>query len=248
MSGGPLTARVVAYLVSLGALACNSSSSSGGPVIAASADIGPEGGSLVASDGTRIDIPGGALASAVTLTLEVASDEALPSSGTFAGTPYALQPEWIQFAQPVSVTLTVNPSQLPAGASLEGVLVLTAATGDGGYLALPSTMADATHVTARTTHFSTGGSAIAACPAQCSTSNDPAGPVLQCSTTCIGHTYSLSCAGPPGSEPCTCVTDGVVTAVSDIDAGDLGTIQGAYTTTCDYPSTSWVGVADAGPD
>jgi hypothetical protein len=248
MSGrGPAT-RVCAILAAAGSFACNSSSS-GGPVVVATAEIGPEGGSLVASDGTRVDIPGGALGTPVTLTLELASDAPLPSGGTFVGAPYALQPEWIQFAQPVFVTLTVDPSQLPAGSSLDGVLVLTAAAGDdGGYLALPSTMADATHVTARTTHFSIGGSAVAGCPVQCATSEDPAGPILQCSTTCVGHTYSLSCAGPPGSEPCTCATDGVVTAVGDVDAGDLGTIEGAYTASCDFPSTSWAGVGDAGPD
>jgi len=172
-----------------------------------------------------------------------------PPDATLVGTAYSLEPAWLQFAEPVSVTLTVDPARLPAGSSLDGVLVLTTAA-DAGVLALPSTMADATHVRATTTHFATGASALAGCPVQCSSTEQDAGPLLQCSTTCVGHAYSLSCAGPPGSEPCTCATDGVVTAVSAIDAGVVGALQSVYLASCDFPSTSWAGPgnSNAGDD
>jgi hypothetical protein len=244
--------ELLALLVSTGSLACNSSPSPAAPTVAATADIGPEGGSLVAADGTRIDVPGGALGAMVTLTLELAPGATAPSDGNFVGTPYALEPDWLQFAAPISVTLTVDPSQVPGGSSPGAVLVLIAEADAGGYLAVPGTATDATHVVAHTTHFSTGGAAVASCPVQCGTTTEPAGPLLQCSTTCVGHMYTLACAGPPGSELCSCIVDGVVAAVGDLDAGGLDAAEAIYATSCNFPATSWTGSlagpADAGSD
>jgi len=214
-------------------MACHSTSGEG--LSSVSAQIGPEGGTLVASDGTRVDVPGGAVPATVTLTLQPATGAPAPSGAVFASTPWSLQPEWLEFAQPITVTFPVDPSRLDAGP-----VVLTTARSAIGYLALAASAVDATHVAARSTRFATGAVASADCPASCTAGTDPVGQTLRCSTTCAGHEYLLSCSGPASDEAsCTCAVDGVVTSAMRVDTGDGGAGESIYGGSCDFPSSSW---------
>lgn len=222
-------------VVSSAALACQSSSSGGLSSVAA--EIGPEGGTLTASDGTRVDVPGGALPAPAMLTLEPAAGSQPPAGATFVSSPWTLQPDWLQFAQPITVTFPVDVSALDGGA-----IVLTTAPSTSGYLALAATAVDATHLAARSTHFATGAAASASCPASCTTGVDAVGQTLRCSAACVGHSYVLSCSGPVGfAASCTCAVDGVVASAMAVDTGDGGAGEGIYTTQCGFPSSSWTG-------
>ena len=220
-------------VVSGAAIACQSTSSGG--LAGVSAEIGPEGGTLVASDGTRVDVPGGALPATVTLTLQPAWGAPAPSGAAFVSSPWTLEPEWLEFAQPITVTFPVDRAQLDAGP-----VVLTTAHATDGYVALAASAVDATHVAARSTHFATGAVASTGCPATCTTGADPVGQTLRCSATCAGHRYLLSCSGP-SSEPssCTCAIDGVVTSAMRVDTGDGGAGESIYSASCDFPSSAW---------
>jgi hypothetical protein len=227
--------RLLAVL-SGAAIACQSSSSGGG-LSSVSAQIGPEGGTLVASDGTRVDVPGGALPAVATLTLQPASGAQAPAGATFVSSPWTLQPDWLQFAQPITVTFPVDGASLDAGA-----IVLTTAPSTTGYLALAAVPVDATHVAAHATHFATGAAASASCPASCTAGADPVGQKLRCTSTCAGHSYVLSCSGPAGvASSCTCSVDGVVASAMKVDTGDGGAGTSIYTAQCGFPSSSWTG-------
>ncbi len=230
---------------SLGVVACQSSSS-GGAAPSISAAIGPEGGSLVASDGTRVDVPAGALPATATLTLRAASGVAAPAGGAFASTPWTLEPDWLQFAEPITVTFPIEPGRLDGGA-----IVASTAQGVSGYLAFAATRVDGSHVAARTTHFATGGPVEATCPAICTGSVTGGETSLRCATTCLGHAYLLSCAGPPESTPCTCSVDGVVTGAARLDTRDGGAAP-IYLSFCELPASSLMTTVstagDAGAD
>jgi hypothetical protein len=218
------------------AIGCQSSSSGGGAVPSAvSARIGPEGGTLVATDGTRVDVPAGALPAVVTLTLQPAPGTQAPAGATFVSSPWTLQPDWLQFAKAITVTFEVDTASLDAGA-----IVLTTAPSASGYLALAASPVDATHVAARSNHFATGAAASADCPASCVAGSDPVGQTVRCSATCAGHAYLLSCSGPAGaSSSCTCSVDGAVAATFGVNLGDAGTGTSIYGAECGFPSTSF---------
>jgi hypothetical protein len=171
------------------------------------------------------------------LTLQPATGAQPPAGATFVSSPWTLEPDWLQFAQPITVTFPVDRTALDAGA-----IVLTTAPSISGYLALAATSVDATHVTARSTHFATGAAAAASCPASCTTDVDPVGQTVLCSTTCEGHSYVLSCSGPVGAAAsCSCIVDGVVASAMALDTGDGGAGEELYTTQCGFPSSSWTG-------
>jgi hypothetical protein len=59
--------------------------------------------------------------------------------------------------KPVTVTLAYDPSKLPSGLSPSSLVIYTAPDGSSTYSPLPSSVADGTHISATTTHFSTDG-------------------------------------------------------------------------------------------
>jgi hypothetical protein len=52
------------------------------------------------------------------------------------------------------VTVAYDPEQLPAGDSASDVVIMTAPVGSAAFAELPTTISDATHVSATTLHFS----------------------------------------------------------------------------------------------
>lgn len=119
-----------------------------GPIV--SAVIGSGGGSVASDDGIlAVDIPVGALASNVTITLQPVSNTA---PGGFSSS-YRLGPEGQTFAKPVTLKFTF-PSDVIDGADTTSVTIASQQP-DGTWLPV-STTRDATTrtLTASTTHFS----------------------------------------------------------------------------------------------
>jgi len=97
----------------------------------ASASIGPAGGAIGLPDGTRLDVPPGALVGPVTLSVrEVSPTGALPPNGVFAGKVYEFSPSGQTFAVPVIMTFPYDPSILPPGLSDEHIAIYVE-LGDG---------------------------------------------------------------------------------------------------------------------
>jgi hypothetical protein len=118
----------------------------------ATMEVGPAGGQ-VSAGAASVSIPAGTLTSTVSITVTSTSAPA-PADATTVGTPYLFGPEGTQFAQPVTVTLAFSSGLLPAGTTGSDVVIYTAPLGGTSYTALPTTLADASHVQAPTTHFS----------------------------------------------------------------------------------------------
>ena len=82
------------------------------------AGIGAAGGALSVSDGSGVDVPAHALKATEEITIE---ETTLPSSQlsdtlTPVGTAYAFGPDNVTFAEPVTVTLSID-AKTPAGSA-----------------------------------------------------------------------------------------------------------------------------------
>jgi hypothetical protein len=122
----------------------------------ASAVIGPQGGAVSSRDGAEVKIPAGALASLQNIRLTKLTSAPPGTKSRPVGGAYRLDPDGTFFAQPVTVTLAIDASLLPAGKTASDVVVYTAPSGssESEYQALPTRVVDKTHVAATTTHFS----------------------------------------------------------------------------------------------
>lgn len=114
--------------------------------------VPPTGGTVIAANGkVHIDFPAGALSTSTAITVTPSVNPPLASL-LVRGATYDLGPSG-SFGQPVTISMTYDPSQLPVGTneSLIGLYVLNGATWQqlsGNYVDV------ATHtVTASTTHF-----------------------------------------------------------------------------------------------
>jgi len=138
--------------------------------------IGPSGGTLSASDGTAIDVPAGALKSVEEVTLEETTVSTSATAGVLepVGTAYEIGPDSVTFAAPVTVTVTVDPSQLAArGDMMSDVWVFWTVPGQDGWSSGPGAVKDATHVTLATSQM---GTYVAGIPLAQSISCGPAEP------------------------------------------------------------------------
>ncbi len=142
--------------------ACSGGSSSAvdGATVAADSStpspIGAEGGTVSTPEGHGVSVPAGAVSTAVDITVAEAPSAAAPpaKSGTVVGPVVAFGPEGQQFTSPVTVTVTFDPAKLPAGKTAANVVIFTAPAGSTAYTSLTTTMVDATHVSAKVSHFS----------------------------------------------------------------------------------------------
>jgi hypothetical protein len=112
------------------------------------------GGTVAVSDGTSVSVPPGSLGQDTPITVAPEPDMVTVSGATPVGMVYRFGPEGTQFATPATVTLTFDPSLLPAGLSPADIVVMTAPVGSSHFEALTTTVVDATHVSATTSHFS----------------------------------------------------------------------------------------------
>jgi hypothetical protein len=115
--------------------------------------VGTNGGTVTADDGTTVDIPSGALSEDVTITITPNPYAPAMTQATGLSVPHLFGPEGQRFLQPISVTVEFQPSSLPPGATAKAISVYSAPSNSNSYLPLVTTVADSTHVTAKTTAF-----------------------------------------------------------------------------------------------
>jgi hypothetical protein len=134
--------------------ACSSKSGQTGGVDAGVVDaasavtIGADGGTLTAY-GVSVDVPPGALATPVALSV-APSSEAPPAGYALVSSFYRFAPEGTAFAVPVAVHFQTDVTEATApGASVHWSLA------DGGYEAIATTWSGST-ASAQVTHFSAG--------------------------------------------------------------------------------------------
>jgi predicted alpha-1,6-mannanase (GH76 family) len=153
---GALTALTTTFLLSAGlGMACGSApGAKGSPVEEASYVIGESGGIVMTPDGSSVSVPKGALTHSVRISIE--SDSSAPplADATLVGLDYLVGPEGQQFDAPVTVTVAIDPSEIPAGESMSDVVVLTAPRDSADYQPLTTTVVDDLHVSVETSHFS----------------------------------------------------------------------------------------------
>jgi hypothetical protein len=137
------------------------------PPSPAGTTIGPSGGTVTSSDGSAVlTFPAGALSSNLAITA-VAMTDPPASPGLISALAYDFGPSGSQFAQPVTIKLTYQPSQVPVGIS---PIFLRLFLRDGsGWDSVPGSTVDtiAHTVTGTTTHFS----GFAPCPMNCPGTN-----------------------------------------------------------------------------
>jgi hypothetical protein len=188
--------------------------------------VGSDGGQVTAGDSAAVQIPAGALTTTTAITVSPTS-AAAPDATDEVGTPYLFGPEGTQFAVPVTITLAFNEGQLPSGDTTADIEIFTAPGGSTDYQALPTTLVDATHVSAATAHFSVyvaaahkhfndagvvdapatvhdAATVFMDAPGACTPVK--AGTTGSCtfSATCNGHSYAIQCV----QAQCTCSIDG----------------------------------------
>jgi hypothetical protein len=125
----------------ISAVACKASSTDESSV------VGEAGGTVTLADGAVVQIPAGALAQSVAISIGMSST----APAAAVGHAYLFGPEGQTFTQPVLITLPFSPDQVPAGATVE---IQTAPAGSTAFTSLSSSLVDASHVQASTTHFS----------------------------------------------------------------------------------------------
>jgi hypothetical protein len=153
-----LTVVRVAVWTAFAVAAC-STSGGGSPSGQNGTSIGPAGGGVTATDGSGVTVPAGAVAVGSSINVTVTADPGAPAPPAdqwiAVGPAYLFGPEGQQFLRPVTVTLAFDPTRLPSGRTVNDVVLVTSpATGAPSYASLATTVVDATHVSAQTTHFS----------------------------------------------------------------------------------------------
>jgi hypothetical protein len=191
--------------------------SASGPTAAAHT-VGTNGGSVATSDSSaRVDIPQGALLTDTSITITANNSAAPPWGATEVGMQYTFGPQGLTFAKPIQVTLAFDPKKLPAGTLPSALVVYTAPDGTAQYEALPTTVVDATHVAATTTHFSTDVVAIAAGDAVPGAAEDGGGLAADANASAPGSGTGGSSGVDKGGAPPAYDAGG---ASSDASAGD----------------------------
>jgi len=203
--------------------------------------VGVAGGSLNSPEGTRVDIPGGALGSDTNVSINPTPNAAAPTNTVLVGVPQTFGPEGAQFAKPVTVTLPFDAAKLPADTSAANIVIYSAPAGSTAYV--PSevtTVADAGHVSTTTSHFSVFVAAVRTaapgCTVTCTKSTSGCG----CTSTCDGVAYALEC-NTLGA--CSCKTGGSETSIIETSAcasetpATLFTAYSRTTNGCGYPGT-----------
>ena len=120
---------------------------------AASASIGPAGGTVSTGTGAQAIFPAGALASATTISIQLVatSTPPFPPAGfASAGAVYEFFPHGTVFAVPVTVRVPFDPALLPPGTTAR----LYQAAPGGSFAEVPGTTIDGNVLVATVTSFS----------------------------------------------------------------------------------------------
>jgi Stigma-specific protein, Stig1/ZU5 domain len=134
--------------------ACGGSTASSSTEGSASESVGASGGSVSTATGASLLFPPGALANDTTITIAATASAPVPAHATAVGEPYVFGPEGSQFDKPVTLTLPFTAASIPAGKTSSDIAIYTAPVGSTAFTRLATTLADATHASATTMHFS----------------------------------------------------------------------------------------------
>lgn len=197
--------------------------------------VGTAGGTLIGSDGSKVEIPKGALPQETTITISSVENLTAPTGTTVVGTAFQFGPEGASFTTPVTITLGFSANDLPAGTTAADVVVYTAAAGSTAYEALPTTrVAGADQVSVSVKHFSIFVPVVktpTACPITCKPEIDG---ICDCTSSCGDHAYKLSCYSLEG---CTCTKDGGASTRPDmvVSCSDTAKRYQIFKTGCMFP-------------
>jgi hypothetical protein len=119
-----------------------------------SGNVTASGGTVSTNDGASVAVPADAVPQPTTITMGGEPNNVSVPNAMPVGETYRLGPEGMQFTQPVTVTLPFDASKLPSGTAATDIVIMTAPVGSTAFSPLPTTLVDATHVSAPTMHFS----------------------------------------------------------------------------------------------
>jgi hypothetical protein len=188
--------------------------------------VGSSGGTVAASDGTKVVLPAGALTADTTITITAAPNAPAPANTTQVGLAYTFGPEGTSFAQPVTVTVAIDPAKLPSGKTIANVVIYKAPAGTSTYSALATTMVDATHVSATTQSFSTFTGGVSQETANCTPSCNAVDGGCACTSSCGGKSYALSCTSLGA---CNCLENGTQKSVVEVSGcNDLTALRTTF--------------------
>ncbi len=161
---------------------------------------------------------------------------AAPAGTATVGPGYLFGPEGTVFVNPVKINLAVVLSQLPTGKTINDVVIYTAPQNSTSYTAMVTTVADATHVSATTNHFSVFVPAVTAAtttPCKATCTNTSSG--CTCTATCETVAYTMTCFSGEG---CSCGGQNVTSHPLCSDLAGLNTAwTSAATAGCAFPGT-----------
>jgi hypothetical protein len=247
--------------ITSGAAQSDSQTGSQSPSQSVSQTVGPAGGTVSTPDGrASVTIPAGELSSDVVVSIDPVAGVTVPGRQV-VGPAFVFGPSGITFFVDINVALAVDiPVDGAPGAGAQNIDVVQSGSATS-FTALPTGVADATHVSGRTDHFSTFVATAAVAPGsgpqdagvvgppsgsncivQCEGPENVDGGIgCDCSTTCNGVLYDLQCV----CGACTCYQDGVAgtTTSASVSACDLGamSLMTTYFNTCGYPGAKNAG-------
>jgi hypothetical protein len=108
----------------------------------------------IADGSASVQIGPSALAAPTVITITADPTTPPAALGTIASQTWRFGPEGLQFQKPVTITLAIDETKLPAGRTASDVFIATSPGDVPNFTALPTTAVDALHVAAQTTHFS----------------------------------------------------------------------------------------------
>ena len=211
--------------------------------------VGMQGANLEGPKGSAIEIPGGAVSSNVSVTAETAATPAAPPEATTVGATIVFGPEGQKFTVPVTITLEVDLTKLPSGATADNIVILTAPANSDVWEELGGTVIG-NKVRASTTHFSkfvpavrkpkdgstTPPQKVCSYPVACSGGDIPSAgnqgggsSTLVCAATVGEVRYVVNCKGTS----CTCSKGGVIGATVNVTSMTTANLDGFRA--CGYP-------------
>ena len=151
--------------------------------------VGPAGGTVTGPNGTQVVVPAGALSAPVAITFTpTTTAPPMPAGLQVLGTIYDIGPSGTTFTAPVTVTLPLDPAQVPAGARLR----MLHGTSPNAWEELPGLVVGTTSASAQTTSFTPFAMALGNSPPVVT-----AQPVAQAVMAPMGAGFSVSFTGTP---------------------------------------------------
>lgn len=151
--------------------------------------VGPAGGTVTGPNGTQVVVPAGALSAPMVITFTpTTTAPPMPAGLQVLGTIYDIGPSGTTFTAPVTVTLPLDPAQVPAGARLR----MLHGTSPNAWEELPGLVVGTTSASAQTTSFTPFAMALGNSPPVVT-----AQPVAQAVMAPMGASFSVSFTGTP---------------------------------------------------